>query len=148
MALTLILSNTFSMITCFQSVFQKLHIVHIVLFICLLCFVILMGSISPKKNIIQENQIFSFSFNFKVLAQILIYCMLYNSQNEPLFQLLFHMSHIWVISAKNVPIFFDGKIQISINISIDGLQPTCRYQSRVSRGPYNFSLGHALVELV
>ena len=35
-----------------------------------------------------------------------------------------------------------------LDISIDGLQPTCRYQVRVSRGPHNFSLGHSLVELV
>ena len=49
---------------------------------------------------------------------------------------------------KNVPIFSYGKIQYSINKSIDGLQPTCSYQLRVSRGPHNAILGHALVELV
>ena len=48
---------------------------------------------------------------------------------------------------KNGTIFFYGKINTSLNISTDGLQPTCRYQLRVSRGPHN-SLGHALVELV
>ena len=41
--------------------------------------------------------------------------------------------------------FFYCKIQTSLNISIAGLQPTCRYQLRVSRGPDNFILGHALV---
>ena len=51
----------------------------------------------------------------------------------------------WLL--KNVPIFFYGKIQTSINISIDGLLPTCRYQLRVSRGPHKTILGHALVEL-
>ncbi len=62
---------------------------------------------------------------------------------------------IWVIShgaenncKKKVPIFFYSKIQTSINKSIDGFQPTCRYQSRVSRGPLNTILVHALVELV
>ena len=52
----------------------------------------------------------------------------------------------WLL--KNVPIFFYGKIQTSMNISIDGLQPTCSYELRVSRGPHNAILGHALVELV
>ena len=52
------------------------------------------------------------------------------------------------MTAKNVPIFFYGKIQTSINISIEGLQPTCRYQLRVSKGPHNTILGQALVELV
>ena len=52
----------------------------------------------------------------------------------------------WLL--KNVPIFFYGKIQMSINISIDGLQPTFRYQLSVSRGPHNTILGHALVEIV
>ena len=49
---------------------------------------------------------------------------------------------------RNVPIFCYGKIQTSINISIDGLQPTCSYQLRVSRSPHNAILGHALVERV
>ena len=52
----------------------------------------------------------------------------------------------WLL--KNGTIFFYGKIYTSLNISIDGLQPTCRYQLRVSSRPHNFSLGHALVELV
>ena len=52
------------------------------------------------------------------------------------------------MTAKNVPIFFYGKIQTSINISIEGLQPTCKYQLRVSKGPHNTILGQALVELV
>ena len=52
----------------------------------------------------------------------------------------------WLL--KNVPIFSYGKIQTTINISTDGLQPTCSYQLRVSRGPHNAILGHALVELV
>ena len=52
----------------------------------------------------------------------------------------------WLL--KNVPVFFYGKIQTTINIGIDGLQPTCMYQLRVSRGPHNTILGHALVELV
>jgi hypothetical protein len=34
------------------------------------------------------------------------------------------------------------------HLSIDGLQPTCMYQLRVKRGPQDFSLGLALVELV
>ena len=51
-------------------------------------------------------------------------------------------------SKKNGAIFFYGEIYISLNISIDGLQPTCRYQLRVNRGPHDFSLGLALVELV
>ena len=37
---------------------------------------------------------------------------------------------------------------MSLNISIDGSGPTCMYQLRVSRGPHNFGLGLALVELV
>ena len=49
---------------------------------------------------------------------------------------------------KNVPLFFHGKIQTSINIKMDGLQPTCRYQLRVTRGPHDTILGYALVELV
>ena len=48
---------------------------------------------------------------------------------------------------KNGTIFVYDKSYTSLNISIDGLQPICRYQLRVSRGPHNFSLGHALVEL-
>ena len=38
----------------------------------------------------------------------------------------FTRSGEWLL--KNVPIFFFGKIQTSINISIDGLQQTCMYQ--------------------
>ena len=52
----------------------------------------------------------------------------------------------WLL--KNVPIFFYRKIKTSINISIEGLHPPFRYQLRVSRGPHNTILGHALVELV
>ena len=52
----------------------------------------------------------------------------------------------WLL--KNIPIFSYGKIQTSINISIDGLQPTYSYQLRISSGPHNAILGHALVELV
>ena len=52
----------------------------------------------------------------------------------------------WLL--KNVPIFFYGKIQTSINTSFDGLQPTCRYQLRVNIGPHHTNLGHAFVELV
>ena len=48
----------------------------------------------------------------------------------------------------NGAIFFYGEIYISLNISIDGLQPTCMYQLRVKRSPEDFSLGLALVELV
>ena len=40
----------------------------------------------------------------------------------------------WLL--KNWVIFFD----ISLNISIDGLQPTCMYQLRVKRGPQELSL--------
>ena len=43
---------------------------------------------------------------------------------------------------KNCTIFFYGKIYASLNISIDGLQPTCWYPLRVSRSPHNFGLGH------
>ena len=39
-------------------------------------------------------------------------------------------------------------IYVSLNISIDWSKPTCMYRLRVSRGPHNFSLGLALVELV
>ena len=49
---------------------------------------------------------------------------------------------------KNVTISFYGKIVTSQNKSIDGLQPTCRYQLRVSRDPHNFSLGHALSKML
>ena len=35
---------------------------------------------------------------------------------------------------------------VSLNISIDGSQPTCMYRLMVSRGSHNFSLGLALVE--
>ena len=52
----------------------------------------------------------------------------------------------WLL--KSGAIFDYGKIYISLNISIDGSQPTCMYQLRVSRGPHNFCLGLALVELV
>ena len=52
------------------------------------------------------------------------------------------------MTAKNVPVFFYSKVQTTINISIDGLQPTCMYQLRVGRGPHTTILGHALVELV
>ena len=52
------------------------------------------------------------------------------------------------MTAKNGTIFFYGKIQASLKISIDGLQPTYPYQLRVSRGPHNFSIGHSLVELI
>ena len=48
---------------------------------------------------------------------------------------------------KNVPVFFYGKIQTTINISIDELQPTCIYQLMVCRRPHTTILGHALVEL-
>ena len=44
--------------------------------------------------------------------------------------------------------FFYGTIYNSLNISKDRLQPTCRYQFSVCRGPHNFSLGLAIVELV
>ena len=44
-------------------------------------------------------------------------------------------------------LFFYGKIYNLLNISIDGLQATCRYQLKVSRGPQNFSLELAFVEL-
>ena len=44
--------------------------------------------------------------------------------------------------------FFYGKIYISQNISIDGLQPTFMYQLIVKRGPQGFNLGLALVELI
>ena len=44
--------------------------------------------------------------------------------------------------------FFHGKVYNSLNISIDGSQPTCMYQLRVSRGPHAFCLGLTLVELV
>ena len=49
---------------------------------------------------------------------------------------------------ENVAIFVDGKIYISLNIGMDGSQPTCIYQLRVSSGPHIFCLGLALVELV
>ena len=49
---------------------------------------------------------------------------------------------------RNGAIFVYGKIYISLNISIDGSQPTCMYKFRVSRGPHNFCFGLALVELV
>ena len=52
------------------------------------------------------------------------------------------------MTPKNDTIFFYGNIYTSLNISNDGLQPACRYQLRVTRGPHNFSLGLALVELV
>ena len=49
------------------------------------------------------------------------------------------------MTPKNRAIFFYGKIYTSLNMSIDGLQPTCRYKLKVSRGPHNFGLGLALV---
>ena len=49
---------------------------------------------------------------------------------------------------KNGPISSYGENHVSLNICIDGLQPTCKYQLRVKRGPRDFSLGLALVELV
>ena len=52
----------------------------------------------------------------------------------------------WLL--KNGDISFYGENHISLNICIDGLQPTCKYQLRVKRGPQDFSLGLALVELV
>ena len=44
-------------------------------------------------------------------------------------------------------IFYNGKIYTSLNISIDGLQSTCIYQLKVTRGLCNFCLGLTLVEL-
>ena len=41
----------------------------------------------------------------------------------------FTMGGEWLL--KNVPIFFDGKIQTSLNISIDGLQPTAQQITEV-----------------
>ena len=52
----------------------------------------------------------------------------------------------WLL--KNGAIYFYGDNHISLNICIDGLQLTCKYQSGVNRGPHDFSLGLALVELV
>ena len=43
---------------------------------------------------------------------------------------------------------FYGEIYMSLNISIDRLQPTCVYQLKVKRGLEDFSLVLALVELV
>ena len=40
--------------------------------------------------------------------------------------------------------FVYGKRYTSLKISIDGLQPTGRYQLRVSRDLHKFSLGHLL----
>ena len=54
---------------------------------------------------------------------------------------------IWRMTPKKLP-FLYGKIDTSLNISIDWLQPTCRYQLGVSKDPHNFSLGLALAELV
>ena len=49
---------------------------------------------------------------------------------------------------KNGAIFFYGESYISLNISIDCLQPNCIYQLRVGRGPHDFCLWLAIVELV
>ena len=49
---------------------------------------------------------------------------------------------------KNGYISFYGENHISLNICIDGLQTTLKYQLRVKRGSHDFSLGLALVELV
>ena len=51
----------------------------------------------------------------------------------------------WRMTAKKWHFVFYGKVQTSLNVSIDGLQPTFRYQLRVIRDPHNFSLGHVLV---
>ena len=69
-----------------------------------------------------------------------------NQQQPCLYMGDFTQGGEWLL--KNVPIFSYGKIQTSINISIDGLQPTCSYQLRVSRGPHNTILGYAFVKLV
>ena len=37
---------------------------------------------------------------------------------------------------------------ISLNISIDGIQPTWMYQLKVSRGPHDLCLGLSPVELI
>ena len=52
-------------------------------------------------------------------------------------------------SLKSELFFLYGKIYTSLDIRIDGLQSTCMHLIfRVSRGPHNFILGLALVELV
>ena len=45
-------------------------------------------------------------------------------------------------------IFFYGETNIALKINIDGKQPTCMYQLRFCRGPYDFFLGLLLVEIV
>ena len=57
----------------------------------------------------------------------------------------FTQSEEWLL--KNGAIFVLGW-DILPNISIDRLQPTCMYELRVKKGPRDFSLGLAIVELV
>ena len=52
----------------------------------------------------------------------------------------------WLL--KKWAIFFYCKIYASLNISIDGLHPTCICQLGVSRGSHSFCLGLELVKLV
>ena len=53
----------------------------------------------------------------------------------------------WRMTAKIGTFFFYGKIQTSLNISINGIQPTCRHQLRVSRGPHILVKGMHLFNL-
>ena len=52
------------------------------------------------------------------------------------------------MTPKNGTFFFYGATYISLNMNIDGIQPTFMYPLRVSRGPHDLCLGLSLVELV
>ena len=52
------------------------------------------------------------------------------------------------MTPKKFSYFFFGEAYISLNLSIECLQPNCMYQLRVKRGPHDFCFLLALVALV